>query len=160
MVWGVLVSGPSTSTSRQPSCLLSGETIETDGKASLDLLSQLLRLTPSLEELSVLKNDLHDLPASFIDDLISHPMLRDFDPSCNHRLGCSHHSSTPYAIHRLLSEVYLAAFSSHFTMRDICVEDLGLTAECCGSALERLLSLGSRGPRKLILTYNPALLPL
>lgn len=116
-------------------------------------------LNPSLEALGLTSNDFHDLPASSIDDLVSHPKLRCIYLNGNHRLGCSFHSSTPCAIHCLLSQACLAAPSSHFTLRDLRFSFVGLTAECCGPALERLLSLGSRGFRTLHLNYNPSLLP-
>lgn len=139
-VWGVLVSvHPAwylSEYSAQERPHLHGGPIQKDAEASLDLLTQLLRFTPSLEELAIIDNDFHDLPACFINDLIFHPNLRLFDPTGNDRLGCSLDRSTPCAIHRLLSQVCIAASSSHFTLRGLCLQCLGLTADCCGPVLE------------------------
>lgn len=45
-------------------------------------------------------------------------------------------------------------------MLDLYLNGLEMTADCCGPVLQRLLSLGSRGPQHLYLSFNPALSPL
>lgn len=139
-----------------PACLVLkslGDT-ETDSEASVEQLAQLIRLSPSLRFLDLGNNDLRDLSASFIRAVISHPTPKMLDLSFNHRLGCSLYPSTPCAINRLLSELYLAGSSSPLILRHLALCGLEMTAECCGPALERVLSLGSNGLQNLFLYEN------
>lgn len=133
--------------------------LQTDTATSLDQLSHLLHLTPSLENLNLRNNYLQDLPASFVHALISLPKLKTLDVSKNLRLGCNLHPSTPCAIHRLLSTLYTAALPSPLILRNLDLQGLEMTAECCGPILERMLYLGPRGLQSLDLRFNPALSP-
>lgn len=75
--------------------------------------------------------------------------------SDNYHPGCSHHPSTPCPINHLLSELYLAGSSSPLALRGLSLGRLEMTAECSGYALEKVLSLGSRGLHYVLLEYNP-----
>lgn len=112
---------------------------------------------PSLQHLSLYQNDFNDLPAPFIHALIRHPEFESFNLSGNLGLGCSNHQSTPFSINRLLSELHYSASLFPLNLQDLDLQGLELTAECYEPALEKLLSVGSRGVHHLELCANPFL---
>lgn len=91
--------------------------------------------------------------ASLIHALIPYPKLNYLNLSHN-CLGCSQHPS------RLLSQLCIAASSSPLTLRILQMDASGLTPECCGPVVERLLSLGSRGLQSLLFGAVFSLLPM
>lgn len=114
---------------------------------------------PSLNELHLNANELPDLPSSFIHAVVSHPTLETLALDWTSGLGCSHDQSTPCSIDRLLSQLYLSGSSSPLVLRSLQLVGLELRAECCGPALERVLSLGSKGPQNVSLLCNSNLSP-
>lgn len=124
---------------------------------SIDLLDRFIRMTSSLEDLDIGANHFQDLPASFIDTIISHPRLGMLELDDNHRLGCIRDRSTPCVINRLLSQLSTAASSPRLTLCDLSLEGFSFDTECCGPDLEKVLALGSRGLRSLYLEDNPSL---
>lgn len=127
---------------------------KTDPEPTLNLLYQLVQMTPSLERINLDGNKFHDLSASFVQTILSHPKCEWLCLSFNQHLGCSSHRPNTCPVNRLLSQLCVAASSSPLPLRGLSLEGLGMTSSCCGPALERLLLLGLRGLQILNLNSN------
>lgn len=126
----------------------------TDTERSLHLLSQLLRLAPKLRILNLGGNSLVDLPASFIDAVLSHPSLEILDLNWNDWLAYPPHPSAPCAVTRFLTRLVATATSSSLTLRGLDVGCTELTASSCRPVLEQVLCLGSKGLESLRMHHN------
>lgn len=126
-------------------------------EATLNLLTQLVQLTPTLERINIDGNDFHDISASFVQAILSHPKCEFITLSYNKNLKCSSHRPNTCPINRLLAQLCIAASSSTLPLRGLSLEGLGYTINCCGPALEKLFSIRARGVQALNLRWNPAL---
>lgn len=126
-----------------------GGNSETDSEAFLELLSQLLTLTPALEHLNVSYSDLRTLSPPFIDTVLSLPRLNHLELCGNIKVGCLEHRSTSCPVNLFLSQYHTAALSSSTDLRHVRLMCTGLAPGCCGPALEKVLLLGSKGLKSL-----------
>lgn len=133
--------------------------VQTATTASLRLLSQLLRLAPSLNSLKISENDLWDLSPAFITSIFSHPTLEILNISSNERLGILPRPSAPCAIHRFLSQLIATASSFTLKLRDLAMFFTGTSHECCCPLLEEAFSLGPKGLRFLQVGAQPPNIP-
>lgn len=114
-------------------------------------------MAPKLVELDLGNNDLLDLPDSFIDAVLSHPTLAILDLTMNKYFGhlsLHDHPATQCTVHKLLSKLVVAASSSSLALRELCLEIIVLTEECCHPMLQQVLPLGPKGLVALHIRMN------
>lgn len=131
--------------------------VPTNSDNSLKVLGRFIRKTPSLKRVDIGHNHFLDLPASLVNTIISYPRLRNLCLAEN-QLERTLSRSTPCATNHLLSQWFTAAFSSLPALRDLDLTGCGMSTECCGSVLEKVLALGSSGLRSLCFSGNPSLI--